>query len=72
MGVKSNRNALDFLKFVFVVLIVLFHSRMMTSYQENRIVINGGAGVGFFFIVSGCLMCASAARSSEENIGLDT
>lgn len=71
MGAKSNRNALDFLKFIFVVLIVLFHSRMMTSYQENRIVINGGAGVEFFFIVSGCLMCASATRSAEENIGLD-
>lgn len=72
MEAKSNRNALDFLKFVFAVLIVLFHSRMMTNYQENMIVINGRAGVEFFFIVSGCLMCASAARSTEESIGLDT
>ena len=72
MNAKTNRNALDFLKFVFSVVIVLFHSRMLTDYQENWIVVNGRAGVEFFFIVSGCLMCASAARSREENIGLDT
>lgn len=72
MEARLNRNALDFLKFVFAVLIVLFHSRMMTNYQENMIIINGRVGVEFFFIVSGCLMCASAARSTEENIGIDT
>lgn len=72
MKAEENRNALDFLKFVFAILIVLFHSNMLTSDQENMIVINGRAGVEFFFMVSGCLMCASAARSTEENIGLDT
>lgn len=72
MEIKANRNALDFLKFVFAVVIVLFHSRMLTDYSENWIVVNGRAGVEFFFIVSGCLMCASAARSKEANIGLDT
>lgn len=69
---SKNNNALDFLKFIFIVLIVLFHSRMMTSYQENWIVINGRIGVEFFFIVSGLLMCASSDRSNDTNIGVDT
>lgn len=72
MNIKTNRNAIDFLKFVFAILIVLFHSRMMTDYQENWIAINGRIGVEFFFIVSGLLMCASSNRSAESNIGLDT
>lgn len=72
MNYKTNINALDFLKIVFAILIVLFHSRMLTSYQENWIVINGRIGVEFFFIVSGCLMCASASKSTESNIGVDT
>lgn len=72
MSEKNNINAIDFLKIIFAFLIVLFHSRMMTSYQENWIVINGRIGVEFFFIVSGCLMCASGSKSTEENIGLDT
>lgn len=72
MNAKTNRNALDFLKFIFAVVIVLFHSRMLTDYQENWIVVNGRTGVEFFFMVSGCLMCASAEKSRETNIGLDT
>ena len=69
---KTNRNALDFLKIIFAILIVLFHSRMMTDYQENWIAINGRIGVEFFFIVSGLLMCASSNRSIESDTGLDT
>lgn len=69
---RKNNNALDFLKFIFSVLIVLFHSRMLTSYQENWIAINGRIGVEFFFIVSGLLMCASASKTHTSNIGLDT
>ncbi len=70
---SSNRNSLDFFKFVFSVVIVLFHSRMLTTDQSEWIVINGRAGVEFFFIVSGCLMCASSdRRKSSGNIGFDT
>lgn len=73
MSRHTNRNALDFLKFVFSIMIVLFHSRMMTNNMMERIVINGGAGVEFFFMVSGCLMCASSARRpATGNTGLDT
>lgn len=63
---------LDFLKFVFAVLIVLFHSRMLTACSENWIVVNGRIGVEFFFMVSGYLMCVSCEKSEQGNIGIDT
>lgn len=69
---NSNRNALDFLKIIFAVFIVLYHSHLMTNSSENYVAINGRIGVEFFFMVSGCLMCASSSKSIETNIGLDT
>jgi len=45
---------------------------MLTDYHENWIVINGRTGVEFFFIVSGCLMCASASKGTASDICTDT
>lgn len=72
---KTERNyTLDFLKFIFSVIVVLYHSTSMARDKSEYIFINGRIGVEFFFIVSGCLMCASAmkANSQELTLGVDT
>ena len=60
-SVKRNYT-LDFLKFVFAVIVMLFHSNSLTSDQGQMTFLNGRIGVEFFFLVSGCLMCESADR----------
>ena len=61
VGVKRNYT-LDFLKFVFAVIVMLFHSNSLTNDRGQMIFLNGRIGVEFFFLVSGCLMCESALR----------
>ena len=55
VGVKRNYT-LDFLKFVFAVIVMLFHSNSLTNDRGQMIFLNGRIGVEFFFLVSGCLM----------------
>ena len=70
MAVKEENIALNFLKFLFAFLIVLFHSRMMLTDLDKAIVVNGGIAVEFFFIVSGCLMCQSAFKNEDNTLTL--
>lgn len=71
--VKKRNFALDFLKFVFAVLIVLFHSNRFSNSVDERIIINGSKGVEFFFIVSGCMLAMSAEkREAGPSLGKDT
>lgn len=71
--VKKRNFALDFLKFVFAVLIVLFHSNRFSNSVDERIIINGSKGVEFFFIVSGCMLAMSAEkREAGPSLGMDT
>lgn len=70
---SSKRNyALDFWKFVFSVIVVLFHSANLTDCAEKWVFVNGRIGVEFFFIVSGCMMAASLERSSQLSVASDT
>lgn len=70
---KKRNFALDFLKFVFAVLIVLFHSNRFSNSVDERIIINGSKGVEFFFIVSGCMLAMSAEkREAGPSLGKDT
>lgn len=74
VGEKRNY-ALDFLKFVFAVIVMLFHSNSLTNDHGQMIFLNGRIGVEFFFLVSGCLMCESALRRAADrqaDIGLET
>ena len=57
----------DFLKFIFAVIVMLYHSNSMTVFEEKYIFINGRIGVEFFFIVSGYFMCVSAERAGTYN-----
>ena len=70
---KERNYALDFLKFLFAVIILLFHSVSLPGSETMPIFVNGRIGVEFFFLVSGCLMCASAMKTpAPENLGEDT
>ncbi len=64
---KKKRNGrIDFLRFVFALIIVLHHTRYLLGY-ENTIFIGGSLGVEFFFLVSGYLMVASVEKITEQN-----
>lgn len=68
-----RNNAVDFLKFIFALIIVLFHANSMTIVDTEKIFINGRIGVEFFFIVSGYFMCVSAENKLKNNdVGEDT
>ena len=65
---KRRNGAIDFLKFVFSVMIVLYHGRNLGN-PENPIFRSGKVAVEFFFIVSGYLMAAKAEQiSCRENL----
>lgn len=71
---ESKRNGtIDFWKFIFSVLIVIFHGKNLAE-GEGWIFPGGSIGVEFFFIVSGVLLAASASKnmSAEVSLGKDT
>ena len=64
---KKKRNGrIDFLRFVFALIIVLHHTRYLLGY-EHTIFIGGSLGVEFFFLVSGYLLVATVERVAEQN-----
>lgn len=69
-GPRKQRNGwIDILRLMFAVLIVLFHTEELNIDGENFLICPGGyIGVEFFFLVSGFLMAATAARqrNTEE------
>lgn len=73
---KTRNGAIDFLKFMFALLIVVFHffsNRMNTSVAATalfplKVPLPGGyIGVEFFFLVSGYLMAQSAQAARNAN-----
>jgi len=72
---KTNRNgAIDVLRFVFCVIIVLRHSFHAVP-EGGKVLMPGGAiGVEFFFIVSGYLMACSAYKRfySDNKLSIST
>lgn len=61
---RKRNAALDLWKFVFTIVIVLYHARNLA--KRFTPLASGYLAVEFFFIVSGALMAASAARKSGE------
>ncbi len=70
---KSRNGAIDFLKFIFSLMVVQFHSSNLTKIKTTPFV-GGAIAVEFFFLVSGYLMAASISRYKENEImvGRDT
>lgn len=72
MREQKRNGALDFWKFIFSLVIVIFHGKNLAIDRE-WIFKGGSIGVEFFFIVSGILMAASASgKKIEGSLGQDT
>lgn len=74
---KTARNGkIEFLRFLFSIIIVLHHSRYVFG-DANCLFLGGSFGVEFFFLVSGYLMMAtlekiSARKESTHQLGQET
>lgn len=72
----ASRNALlDFWKFVFSVVVVLYHTYQLRMEGEFELFPKGYLAVEFFFVCSGIFMAASAEKNSnhtEMGLGKDT
>lgn len=73
---KTSRNHLiELLRFLFAVLILLYHGLAFLAPESNFLrCTNGAVAVEFFFILSGFLMANSAKKKMEDtsNIGRDS
>lgn len=63
---KKRNGVIDLLKFLFAVMIVIFHSKNFVNAESEKILRSAGLGVSFFFIVSGYLMAHSARRVQAD------
>lgn len=69
---KKRSGNLDLLKFLFSVMIVLFHGKNLAT-KESYLFPGGSIAVEFFFVVSGVLMARAACTyEMKENLGKDT
>ena len=72
--INKNRNcAIDTLKFIFAVILVLFHSSLLlTDNMEGSVTFaNGAIAVEFYFIVSGFLMAQSNFNSKKTRLDVE-
>ena len=68
--IKKVRNGqLDFFKFVFAIVILLFHGRILgdAASVDKLLFENGAIAVEFFFIVSGFFFVPSVERFFSKN-----
>ena len=72
---KSSKRVgeMEFLRFIFSIIIVFHHSRNFIG-NETSLFLNGAFAVEFFFILSGFLMMKSISRMNDkyENLGMET
>lgn len=74
---QKRNGAIDFWKFVFSLVIVLFHTFHYRSINGIQPFISGNSSVEFFFLVSGYLMAQSACKNNalypdKSNLGKTT
>lgn len=73
---KKHNGIISFWKFMFCMMIVIYHTNVFSKNPNNVIFSKGSIGVEFFFLVSGFLMTKSALKNEEENdfknLGKDT
>lgn len=63
---KQHNVTIDFLRFLFSVIVVLHHSRYVLG-DDNCYFLGGSLAVEFFFFVSGYLLLVSADKAGREN-----
>lgn len=73
---KKHNGIISFWKFMFCLLIVIYHTHIFSKTKNNILFPKGSIGVEFFFLVSGYLMTKAALKNKEEtdfkNLGIDT
>ncbi len=73
---KKHIGSIDFLRFVFSMVIVIFHAKHFDIAPEGTLFSHAGyVAVEFFFLVSGFLMAGTLARKADtpcENLGRET
>lgn len=77
MSTQKKRNGkIEFLRFVFAVVVVIFHAETIMVNQKAVIMFSGRMAGEFFFLVSGYLMAATAQRllsqGTKLNVGRET
>lgn len=70
MGKNAKNGKIDFLKFLFAVVIVIHHGAKNVIDIKNPLYTGGSLAVEFFFIVSGYLFMASISRLPERTLPL--
>ncbi|MCR5041121.1 MAG: acyltransferase family protein [Clostridia bacterium] len=70
LGAPARNGAVDLLRIVFSILVILFHSANVLALVgvSPRIVPSGYLAVEFFLIVSGWLLTAKAAKNKNPNV----
>ena len=70
---KKRNTKIDLLKFIFSVIIVLYHGRHVTNNgDEVNIICGGYLAVDFFFLVSGYYFALSAKNRSANTVQIET
>ena len=74
MQSKKHNGIISFWKFMFAMMIVIFHSKIFRKNSEGIILKYGYIAVEFFFIVAGYFMTRRALSKKEDcsNIGKET
>lgn len=68
---KKRNGKIDFLRFLFAVIVLIYHSRYVVG-DEKSLFLGGSFAVEFFFLVSGYLMIASIRRMPPPTKSLST
>lgn len=70
---KKRNGKIDFLKFLFAVIVLIHHSRYVVG-DKKSLFLGGSFAVEFYFLVSGYLMMASIAKMGERtrSLGAET
>lgn len=65
---KQRNTCIDFLKFIFALIIVCYHTTGFYNMGSHSLCVSGYIGVEFFFIVSGYLLANKADREKNADI----
>ncbi len=72
MSKRKINPEIDLLKFIFSIIIVLYHSKNLTAMEGISILPYGFTAVEFFFIISGYLMVKSSKKFDVNRLGKST
>lgn len=72
---KKHNGVISLWKFLFCMMIVIYHANIFATGNENIFLATGSIGVEFFFLVSGYLMAKTALNKKDtknQNLGIET